>query len=47
MWDHFSDAEMQRRRALADALMDEHGLDALLLFGNSGVNRHTRRTSSG
>jgi hypothetical protein len=28
--------EMQRRRALADALMDEHGLDALLLLGNSG-----------
>ena len=42
MWDHFSDAEMQRRRALADALMDEHGLDALLLFGNSGVNRHNQ-----
>jgi Xaa-Pro aminopeptidase len=42
MWDHFSDAEMPRRRALADALMDEHGLDALLLFGNSGVNRHNQ-----
>jgi len=31
---------MERRRALVGALMDEHGLDALLVFGNSGVNRH-------
>ena len=31
---------MERRRALARGLMDEHGLDALVLFGNSGVNRH-------
>jgi hypothetical protein len=40
MWGRFSGAEMRRRRALTDALMDEHNLDALVLFGNSGVNRH-------
>jgi Xaa-Pro aminopeptidase len=31
---------MARRDALARGLMDERGLDALVLFGNSGVNRH-------
>jgi Xaa-Pro aminopeptidase len=31
---------MDRRYALTRGLMDEHGLDALVLFGNSGVNRH-------
>jgi Xaa-Pro aminopeptidase len=31
---------MERRLALTRALMAEHGLDALLVFGNSGVNRH-------
>ena len=31
---------MARRWREARALMDGHGLDALLLFGNSGVNRH-------
>jgi Xaa-Pro aminopeptidase len=31
---------MARRYALARELMEEHGLDALVLFGNSGVNRH-------
>src|SRR5947207_11082832 len=31
---------MARRHELARGLMDEHGLDALVLFGNSGVNRH-------
>jgi Xaa-Pro dipeptidase len=31
---------MARRHALARALMDESGLDYLVLFGNSGVNRH-------
>jgi Xaa-Pro aminopeptidase len=36
----FSREEMARRLALARALLDEHGLDALLVFGNSGVNRH-------
>ena len=42
MWGRFSRAETQRRRALTDALMDEHNLDALVLFGNSGVNRHNQ-----
>lgn len=36
----FSSAELGRRRALTRGLIDEHGLDALVLFGNSGVNRH-------
>jgi len=36
----FSPDEMARRHALARRLMDEHGLEALVLFGNSGVNRH-------
>lgn len=36
----FSPAEMARRYALARGLMDEHELEALVLFGNSGVNRH-------
>jgi Xaa-Pro aminopeptidase len=40
MWDRFSSAEMERRFALARALADEHGLDALVVHGNSGVNRH-------
>lgn len=31
---------MERRHALARGLMAKHGLDALVLFGNSGVNRH-------
>jgi Xaa-Pro aminopeptidase len=31
---------MERRLALSRALMDERALDALLVFGNSGVNRH-------
>jgi len=33
---------MERRRRLARTLMDEQGLDALVLFGNSGVNRHNQ-----
>src|SRR5919198_3732321 len=33
---------MRRRRDLARSLMEEHGLDALVLFGNSGVNRHNQ-----
>jgi Xaa-Pro aminopeptidase len=36
----FSPAEMTRRYASARALMDELELEALVLFGNSGVNRH-------
>ena len=39
MWDRFSPAEMERRFALARGLMDEEGLAALVLFGNSGVAR--------
>jgi Xaa-Pro dipeptidase len=42
MYDRFSPEEMERRRGLACSLMDEHGLDALVLFGNSGVNRHNQ-----
>src|SRR5881398_742584 len=31
---------MQRRYELARGLMREQGLDYLVIFGNSGVNRH-------
>ncbi len=40
MWDKFSPEEMNRRWSLARRLMDEQDLVALLMFGNSGVNRH-------
>ena len=40
MWAKFSENEMNRRWELARDLMRRHGLDALLVFGNSGVNRH-------
>jgi Xaa-Pro aminopeptidase len=36
----FSPAEMQRRYELARGLMRDEGLDFLVVFGNSGVNRH-------
>lgn len=36
----FSADEMARRYALARGLMRELGLDFLVVFGNSGVNRH-------
>jgi Xaa-Pro dipeptidase len=39
VWDRFSPAEMERRFALARGLMREEELSALVLFGNSGVNR--------
>jgi Xaa-Pro dipeptidase len=42
MWDRFSTAEMERRHAAARALAEKRGLDALVLFGNSGVNRHNQ-----
>ena len=42
MWDRFSAAEMERRYSAARALMADHSLDALVLFGNSGVNRHNQ-----
>ena len=35
----FSDAEMDRRRGVARDLMDEHGLDALVVYGNSGFEQ--------
>ncbi len=37
---YFSSAEMDRRLAAARAIMDERGLDALLVFGHSGNRRH-------
>ncbi len=37
---HFSQAEMDRRFAAARAIMDEKGVDALLIFGHSGNRRH-------
>ena len=39
MWDRFSAAETARRFGLARDLMREHDLQALVLFGNSGVSR--------
>ena len=36
----FSPAEMARRYALARGLLADLGLDFLVVFGNSGVNRH-------
>jgi len=36
----FSPGEMERRLRLTRRLMSDSGLDALLVFGNSGVNRH-------
>ena len=42
MWASFTPAEMARRWRLARRLMDRHDLRALLLFGNSGVNRHNQ-----
>jgi len=36
----FSDAEFQRRNNLARDLMRREGLSALVIFGNSGINRH-------
>ena len=39
MWDRFSAAEMARRYELARALMGEHDLAALVLFGTSATNR--------
>ena len=36
----FSAAEMERRYALVRALMEERELDALVVFGSSGMNRH-------
>ena len=38
----FSDSEFQRRNGLARDLMRRQGLRALVVFGNSGVNRHNQ-----
>lgn len=40
MWDKFSPAEMARRWELARYLMDRLDVSGLLMFGNSGINRH-------
>jgi Xaa-Pro aminopeptidase len=42
MWASFSADEMARRWARTRQLMDRHDLAALLVFGNSGVNRHNQ-----
>ncbi|MDI6772729.1 MAG: hypothetical protein QME77_09115 [bacterium] len=42
MWDRFSVGEMARRWALARDLMRRRDLACLLVFGNSGVNRHNQ-----
>lgn len=42
MWDRFSPGEMRRRWALARNLMEREDVRALLVFGNSGVNRHNQ-----
>ena len=36
----FSPREMARRYALTRGLLDDRGLEGLVIFGNSGVNRH-------
>ena len=36
----FSDAEFQRRNDLVGDLITREGLSALVIFGNSGINRH-------
>ena len=36
----FSDAEFQRRNDLVRDLITREGLSALVIFGNSGINRH-------
>lgn len=42
MWAKFSAPEMTRRWSLARELMQAHGVQALLIFGNSGINRHNQ-----
>jgi Xaa-Pro aminopeptidase len=46
VWDKFSTEEMARRWGLARHLMDRLGLDGLVVFGNSGVNRHNQANIS-
>ena len=40
LYPRFSDAEFARRHAAARALMAAAGIDALAVFGNSGISRH-------
>ena len=47
MWDKFSAAEMARRWALARDLMRRYDLEALVIFGNSGANRHNQAQGFG
>ena len=40
LYPRFSDAEFARRHAAARALMAAEGVDALVVYGNSGMSRH-------
>lgn len=40
LYPRFSDQEFGRRRAAVRALMAAEGIDALVVYGSSGVNRH-------
>jgi Xaa-Pro aminopeptidase len=40
LYPRFSGAEFDRRYAAARTLMSAHGLDVLVIYGNSGVSRH-------
>ncbi|MDB5809963.1 MAG: hypothetical protein JWN94_2085 [Betaproteobacteria bacterium] len=40
LYPHFSAAEFSRRHAAARALMKAEGIDALVVYGDSGVSRH-------
>ena len=42
MYPRFSEAEFGRRNQLARDLMQREGLSALVIFGNSGINRHNQ-----
>lgn len=40
LYPRFSDAEFARRHAAARTLMDSEGVEALIVYGNSGIARH-------
>jgi Xaa-Pro aminopeptidase len=40
LYPRFSDSEFKRRHAAARALMKAEGIDALVVYGDSGVSRH-------
>ena len=40
LYPRFSNAEFDRRYAAARALMAAHGIDVLVIYGNSGISRH-------